>query len=154
MRALRFCTANVPKPTIWTSLSFLRPRWIDWISALTARSACAFEHSVPSCFWTSSTRSALFMGSSVELPREVAQPPFGRAPQESTGVEAAMARLRCPESLVPCGLSARVFAPTDSAQAADAKVSMLQARGESAFCTPELDEDTHEDRGLRSHTAA
>jgi hypothetical protein len=65
-----------------------------------------------------------------------------------------MARLRCPESLVPCGLSARVFAPTDSAQAADAKVPMLQARGESAFCTPELDEDTHEDRGLRSHTAA
>ena len=36
------------------------PFWIDAISALTARSACAFEHSLPSCFCTSSTRSALF----------------------------------------------------------------------------------------------
>src|SRR5262245_24283522 len=153
MRALRFFTANVPKPTIWTSLSFLRPRWIDWISALTARSACAFEHSVPSCFWTSSTRSALFMGCSVEFATAGGPTALGRAPQESTRSKATMARQHCRESPVWRGLRGARLSHVDSTQAVDRVVPMFRPQGGSAFLHPRT-RNTHEDRGLRSHSAA
>jgi hypothetical protein len=162
MRALRFFTAKVPKPTIWTSLSFFRPFWIDAISALTARSACALLHSVPSCFWTSWTRVCLVHGCPPgEWQRAwvVAQPPFGRAVLHCKRAKAPVARVpprqRQDRRRVAGrrGLSGAAGPRASFLKSGSDRVD-VRSPGQSAPPPPELDEDCHEDRGHRRHPAA
>src|SRR5208282_4635669 len=61
LRAFLSTTLKVPNPTSCTILSFFTPTLTALMTAVTALSASALLVSLPSCFWTASTNSTLFM---------------------------------------------------------------------------------------------
>src|SRR6478735_10988426 len=61
VRAARFLTSKVPKPMIWTFLSFFTPLAMEERTASRASSAARLVASFPRAAWIASMSSALFM---------------------------------------------------------------------------------------------